>query len=178
MVSPLNKENTMSEASKKIARTDNEEDRRRSRPYKSFDAQLLRDEKTGCLEWIGALDKDGYGNRGCRWGQRRSHRFTYERHHGPIDSKKIVMHTCDNPKCCELSHLFLGTHQQNMADKFIKNRQAKGSANGNSILTENQVMQMRLDKQNGEKQVALARKYGVTVSSVSLIIKRKQWKHV
>jgi len=77
-----------------------------------------------CWEWKGARSSAGYGQ---KWtpsvGQvLYTHRLAYEWANGPIPSGMIVLHACDNPPCCNPSHLRLGTHADNVADKMQKGR--------------------------------------------------------
>ena len=50
--------------------------------------------------------------------------------HGSIPMGLGVLHTCDNPPCCRPDHLWLGTVQDNVADKVKKGRMAKGETHG------------------------------------------------
>ena len=54
------------------------------------------------------------------------HRVAYELYYGPFDKSLFVCHCCDNTKCCNPEHLFLGTQQDNIKDKLIKGRQPHG----------------------------------------------------
>lgn len=80
-----------------------------------------------CWVWIAYTDKFGYGlfNRKVesgKWIPIRAHVFVWERAHGPVPKGKCVLHKCDNPPCCRLSHLFLGTRAENMHDMIRKGR--------------------------------------------------------
>ena len=90
----------------------------------------------GCLEWTGYTDRGGYGQIGVG-GQTSvngrsvsTHRLTWTLIKGPIPDGLHVLHHCDNPPCCETApseeypegHLFLGTHDDNMADMAAKGR--------------------------------------------------------
>jgi len=83
---------------------------------------------TGCREWAGTTDKDGYG---LIWADGKyvgTHRVAWTLVNGPIPPGIHVLHHCDNPPCCEAEgtdHLFLGTHSDNMADKSSKGRHAE-----------------------------------------------------
>jgi hypothetical protein len=77
--------------------------------------------KTGCWEWQGVVHRTGYGCFKSKGGFAYTHRAAYEAFHGPIDGK-FVCHRCDNPKCLHPNHLFLGTHDENMADMKAKGR--------------------------------------------------------
>jgi hypothetical protein len=76
-----------------------------------------RDPET-CWEWQRSKDWNGYGltHRGI------AHRLAYEAFVGPIPDGMLVLHTCDNPPCCNPAHLFLGTHFDNAADRDSKGR--------------------------------------------------------
>ena len=63
------------------------------------------------------------------------HRLCYEFIHNiRLVPEQIICHTCDTPACINPRHLFLGTHEDNVADKVSKNRQAKGKTNGRYTL--------------------------------------------
>jgi hypothetical protein len=85
----------------------------------------------------------------------------------------FVCHSCDNPKCCNPDHLFLGTPADNSADSVGKKRNAKGERNGRSKLTQEQVNEIRL--MSGLHR-EIAEKYGVTRSMITLIKNYSNWK--
>src|SRR3990172_3816451 len=98
----------------------------------------------GCWEWRRRRNHDGYG---CiHWGNRqhRAHRIAWLLVYRK-PPKDIVCHRCDNPACCRPSHLFEGTHQDNVADRVAKGRQGhpSGERNGNAKLTIEDVQQIR-----------------------------------
>ena len=79
---------------------------------------------SGCLEWQGFRRPPPrhYGDMSYRCKNWRTHRITWVIHFGPIPKGMVVMHTCDNPPCCNPEHLKLGTHLENMADCRAKDR--------------------------------------------------------
>ena len=85
-----------------------------------------------CREWQGARARNGYGRRYVKgsgranWKQHYVHRWVWEQVYGPIPKGMLVLHTCDNPPCYRLAHLFLGTPAQNSADMKAKGRQKGG----------------------------------------------------
>ena len=77
----------------------------------------------GCIEWQGYKNKGGYGRRRFRGFKKLVHREVYELTHGcVIPFGLIVCHRCDNPACINPSHLFLGTHKDNIQDCIKKGR--------------------------------------------------------
>ncbi|MDZ4344778.1 MAG: HNH endonuclease signature motif containing protein [Candidatus Binatia bacterium] len=69
-----------------------------------------------CIEWAGNKNSDGYG----RYSQKLIHRLIWGKIYGPIPSQ--VLHSCDNPPCINIDHLFLGTQSDNMRDRAAKHR--------------------------------------------------------
>jgi hypothetical protein len=84
----------------------------------------------GCWLWMGGLRdrkcKQKYGAFVLGGKQYRTHRIAFLLTHGCIQEGMHVCHTCDTPECVNPSHLFQGTHQDNMLDKKRKGRIPKG----------------------------------------------------
>ncbi len=75
-----------------------------------------------CWIWRGALFASGYGKVSCGEKKRRAHRVAHELFIGPLPDDLHVLHRCDNPPCVNPTHLFLGTHIDNMRDMEAKGR--------------------------------------------------------
>jgi len=133
-----------------------------------------------CWNWIGAVNKDGYGRARFQGKSIYVHRLSLIYQEPNLDfGKKVVMHICDNPRCCNPKHLLLGTHADNQADKFKKQRQAKGEKNGQSLLTEEQVKEARskyIPKVMTYKM--LAEEYGVCKDTMQKAIRGIYWSHI
>lgn len=73
-----------------------------------------------------SCDAHGYGQLNFNGAITKAHRLSYAAFVGPITGGLFVCHKCDNPKCCNPAHLFLGTQQDNVADMVAKGRSHKG----------------------------------------------------
>ena len=115
-----------------------------------------------CWEWTGSCDRYGI----ILYNQRpaKAHRVSYIIHNGPIPKGKCVCHTCDNPKCVNPEHLFLGTQLQNMHDMYRKGR---GRKNTDKCLTKKQVEKLRRLKRRGKTIKELASIFDVSVSTIN-----------
>ncbi len=134
---------------------------------------------SNCWLWTGSKDSWGYGTFWIEGKTKGTHRVAYELEYGPIVDGLFVCHTCDVPNCVNPEHLFLGTQKDNMIDASNKGRikpyTVIGSSNGNSKLTEEQVIAILQDTR---KQVRTAEDYNVSESTISKIKKGQRWKHI
>jgi hypothetical protein len=145
-----------------------------------------------CWVWTAGLTAYGYGRTGTVRGRRRqAHIVAYELAHGPIPQGLVVLHSCDNPPCCNPKHLSAGTQAENIADMCAKGRVAKGkkhgsktkpesrargSRHGSAKVTEEVVRSMRAEYATGLISLAqLAMKHAVTRTLVADIIARRSW---
>lgn len=136
-----------------------------------------------CWPWIAALDKKGYGKVGIRSLDqcgRGAHQVAYVITHNmdPIPEGINVCHSCDNPPCCNPAHLFLGTQKDNLKDCAVKMRTARGSANGQAKLTEDNIRQIFILKDRGASSKRLAEMFSITRGSITRILAGGRWAHI
>lgn len=86
---------------------------------------------SGCWNWTGKRNEFGYGIITVNGTETRAHRAMYFMLNPGDDRSKVVMHTCDNPRCINPDHLSLGTQQENMMDMHNKGRAKGGAPRGN-----------------------------------------------
>lgn len=144
-----------------------------------FKARCIK-KASGCIEWNGFVNHEGYGAITVDARVIRAHRFSYAYYKGAIPDGMLVCHKCDNPRCVNADHLFLGTNQDNVNDKVKKNRQSrlKGEDSGTSKLTEKDVIKIKIMLENGDSYKVIADRFNVTKTPIYLINKKKSWKHV
>lgn len=158
--------------------------------YKTIDDQtrMLNSIKkvNSCWEWQKSLNSGGYGRIiiGSRIDNTRkivtAHRYSYQLFVGKIPKDKWVLHKCDNRKCINPDHLFIGTRQDNVDDrqKKNKNKPIDGELNPNCKHTINQINEIKKLYSEGKYTMReLASMYGYkNHQSIFYIIHNKRWK--
>lgn len=138
-------------------------------------------EANGCIEWQRHINAQGYGMVWMDGKSERSHRAAWISAHGAIPDELHVLHKCDNRKCINLNHLFLGTNSDNVADKVSKNRQGrptnKGEQMGLAKLTDAKVRLIRMMPRDIPNR-RWAVEFGVSIMAISMARNRKTWTHV
>lgn len=163
---------------------------------------------TECWLWTGAKDRDGYGSMSVGRARTQAHRFAWLSSRGDIPKDKpCVLHDCDNPACCNPTHLWVGTRADNNKDRHIKRRDAAGDRNGSRVHPEsrprgdaNTSRSRPWTRPRGERsgtaqlnnaqvrrirvlypsvsQERLAKLFGVAQATISRVIRRITWSHV
>lgn len=138
-----------------------------------------------CWLYEKTVDADGYGY--FRFGghttplsQWFAHRFSWTLANGAIPAGKCVCHHCDIRNCVNPAHLFLGTHDENMADMLYKGRNTRG-ASARAKLTEAQALEILKAKPAMDKQriaEAFSASYGVSPGAVLNIWRGDTWSHL
>jgi hypothetical protein len=133
-----------------------------------------------CWEWQGQVMANGYGVVFYDGRKRLAHRVMYELTHGPVDNGLFCCHRCDNPRCVNPKHIFLGTHKENMADMDSKGRRraAKGERQHKAKLTDGEVLEIRRLYAAGVTITEIARRFPVTPASIGAIVHGRTWRHL
>lgn len=132
---------------------------------------------SGCVEWTGARDKDGYGKFTKKDWPARAHKAAYIAANGQIPQGHIVRHTCDNPPCINPGHLIAGTFADNAVDRVQRDRFNRESKRYNRVrLSMELARQIRAKHSQGTSRAALAAEYGVGTDQISRVIHHRNWK--
>lgn len=147
---------------------------RRARALNDFWSRM---DKSGgpdsCWEWTGLRHDYGYG----MFLGRRAHRFAWELTNGPIPDGLFILHSCDNPPCCNPAHLSSGTQEENLRQMAARGRggQSKGERSGRAKLTWESVRAIRAAYDGSVTTSALARQYGVSHETMRVMLLGRTW---
>ena len=132
---------------------------------------------TGCTPWLGALHGKGYGHFRFRGHVLKAHRVAWELAGRDIPNGMQILHACDNPRCVNVEHLFLGTNGDNLADRQNKGRQARGESHSRAKLTSDDVILIRsIGGRLSMSEIGVY--FGVTKATIRAILKRISWRHI
>ena len=126
------------------------------------------DKQTGCWNWNRSMLSNGYGN--VRIDNRlwTAHRIMWALHNNQDPPKgSVVCHSCDNRRCVNPAHLFIGTYKDNSQDCCAKERNRKK-------LSHDQATEIRTLSAQGVKGNVLAKRFNVSYTLISYIIRGLQ----
>lgn len=154
---------------------------------------ILEDEAL-CWEWRAFRNRDGYGRLTYGAEDWLAHRLAWILTKGEIPAGLGVLHRCDNPPCCNPSHLFLGDQLANAKDMKAKGRHShgdthhwhlrpetvrRGEGHSQGKLTEKAVIEIRLSYSTGRRtQQSLGDEFGVSREMIREVVLLRSWKHV
>lgn len=136
-----------------------------------------------CWQWLGSIGAGGYGryynkkfkNKSKR---KKSHRLAWMYTNGKIPIGLKVLHHCDNPPCCNPSHMFLGTQVDNIVDMVKKKRHMRGVNQVDAKLSAIQVKEARNLWERGYLIKEVATLYKLSDSCMGRVVARKSYKDV
>lgn len=129
-----------------------------------------------CWEWTGSITNAGYGQFSLLCRPVLAHRLAFELFKGSVPPRYMVCHHCDNRKCCNPRHLFIGSAADNNADMHAKGRAGHGTVHSGR-LTREQVIEIR-EKAGSMSQSAISRQYGISQTHAGRIARGEAYRHV
>ena len=143
-----------------------------------------------CWDWTASVfrgEKGGYGRFLLAGKIRYAHRVAWRLTNGEIPDGLFVLHKCDNRRCCNPAHLFLGTKQDNADDMVAKGRHGtkihpnylpRGASHWKVKITEAQAVGIMARLLMGVPRMRVAEEFGTTYSIVHSIHIGRAWKHL
>lgn len=139
-----------------------------------------------CWPWLGYKNAEGYGRTWINDCGYYAHRVIFNLAYpntitlnapASTDDFGFLLHTCDNPSCCNPKHLFVGTHADNMADKAAKGRSPDytGGKAPRCKLSMSQATEIREKRKQGISAKELAKQYGISLPSIKTLLAGKSY---
>lgn len=167
----------------RISELTNEE--KLDRLKKSFEKHVVKQD--GCWDWKGSINRNGYTVMSCRKeiGPITGHKASWVIHKGSIPQYMHVCHTCDNRRCTNPDHLWIGTHKENNDDKISKGRarwaqppHKVGSDNGASKLVDEEVKKIKMLIESGRSCYSISKEFSVSSTTIKRIKNGINWSHI
>ena len=153
--------------------------RKKTHPLIRLMRRTEEDTETDCWNFTGPLMANGYGRTNVDGDMLLNHRIVYTFFFGGIPENMHVCHMCDNRKCVNPDHLFLGTNADNHRDKIKKNRHSKGETHGHAKLTKEDVLRLKRMWSNQQyTMMELSEMFNISVSHAYDICRGKKWPHL
>jgi hypothetical protein len=135
---------------------------------------FLRDCRAGKTEHrcLGIKSKDGK-SKGVS-----VHRLVIEAFSGPPPENMECRHLDGDATNNHIRNLRWGTHTENVRDKTLHGTDNRGERSGHAKLTEDQIVEIRRRRKEGERSTDLARIFGLSQSGICHIIKNRRWRHI
>lgn len=132
--------------------------------------------ESGCVLWNGWKDKDGYGMFNLnRRDIRATHASLFLFRAEAVPNGMQVNHSCDNAECVNPDHLTVGTQKQNMIEMVSRGRVFHQGKHFNAKLSLEQAEEIRARRNRGERNIDIAKDFGIAQSTVSAIFKGRNW---
>lgn len=154
------------------------EEEKLDRLKESYERHVVRGE--GCWEWSGVLHKSGYAV--LKYGKKQigAHQASWLIHKGKIENGLWTLHHCDNKKCTNPDHIYLGNAKRNAQDREDRQRRPirRGDSHPNSKLNEDQVKEIKKRMKIGITLTRLSKDFSISLGSLEAIKSGTTWKHV
>lgn len=137
----------------------------------------------GCRLWPNGNSNGGYGKTGWRGKPLMAHQLAFFLTHGwrPKGREVIIRHTCDEPRCCEPTHLVIGTQKDNARDRQERNRRAQPpswTTHNAAIKSPDVIREIRARHAAGESYTKLGFEYGLHPQNIGRICRREGYRDV
>lgn len=130
--------------------------------------------KDDCWEWLAGINADGYGNFYCDYKTYSASRLSWIFTNGPIPEGKLCLHKCDNRKCVNPNHLYIGTHSDNNSDREWRN---PGTSGRQSSIGASGIRTVQKLFKQGYSQKSISECFGLSTGQIHRLCRGTSGKH-